>query len=201
MKGVNMKYVWRVSSTSEMAWWKDGFCWWSWRNCPFGIGAMTGSSTAKKTVQNTSWASQNNVWTPDWPHWPCPINLTNWDFTFWHGVIHALIDTLAACPSFSFSFLKRYHWSKKQKMQNRPKLAKKNKKQRGQAASIFARMYGRFEHGLKFQSKMIKIGRGIAVMPVLSLLLDSSIESSFGHISWWVANWAMKLISAFLLCL
>ena len=32
--------------------------------------------------------------------------------------------------------------------------------------------------GLKFQSKIIKIGRGIAVMPLLSLLLDLSIESS-----------------------
>ena len=29
---------------------------------------------------------------------------------------------------------------------------------------------------------MIKIGRGVAVMPLLSLLLYSSIETSFGHI-------------------
>ena len=40
----------------------------------------------------------------------------------------------------------------------------------------------RFEYGVEIQSKIIKTGRGIAVMPLLSLLSDLTIESSFGHI-------------------
>ena len=36
--------------------------------------------------------------------------------------------------------------------------------------------------GLKFQSKKIKTSRSIAVLPLLSLLLDLSIESSFVYL-------------------
>ena len=33
-----------------------------------------------------------------------PINFTDLDLKIWHAVVHVLIDTLAACPSF-FVFL------------------------------------------------------------------------------------------------
>ena len=87
---------------------------------------------------------------------------------------------------------------KSKKIQKRSKPAKKKETKR--AGGQYLCTCGSNTR-VKYQSKMIKIGRGITVMPLLSLLLDLSIESSFGNISWWVANWAMKLMPVFLLCL
>ena len=72
-----------------------------------------------------------------------PSNFTNLDFIFLHGVVHALIDTLAACPSFFF--LKRYDRSKKQKNTKSIKASqrknKKNKEGR-RPVSLHVRMGG-----------------------------------------------------------
>ena len=60
-----------------------------------------------------------------------------------------------------------------QKIQNRSKLAPKKKSKR--AGGQYLCTCGSNAE-LKFQSKIIKIGRDIAVMPLLPLLLDLSIE-------------------------
>ena len=64
-------------------------------------------------------------------------NFTGLDLKFWHGVVHALIDTLAAGP---FSFFSREIWPiRRAKKYKSDQSQLKKKKQRGQAASIFAR--------------------------------------------------------------
>ena len=67
-----------------------------------------------------------------------PINFTNLDLIFLHGVVHALIGALAACPFFLF-LSRDMTDPKSKKIQKLSKLVEKNKNQRGQAASIFAR--------------------------------------------------------------
>ena len=70
-----------------------------------------------------------------------PINFTNLDLIFLHGVVHALIGALAACPFFLF-LSRDMTDPKSKKIQKRPKIPKnilRSIYQRGQVASIFAR--------------------------------------------------------------
>ena len=124
----------------------------------------------------TNWASQNNVSTPDWP---CPYQFYEFGLKF--------LTRRSSCSNrhtgrLPFFFFSREIWpiqraKKTEAIKARPKKTK-TKRAGGQYLCTCGS-----NTGSKFQSKMIKIGRGIAIMPLLSVLLDLSIESSFGHIS------------------
>ena len=76
------------------------------------------------------------------------------------------------------------------------------KKEKRPTFSFFARAVQL--RGLIFRSKNVKFSgasQKCHFPHFLSKKLDLYMESNFGNISWWVANWAMKLLSMFFLSL
>ena len=60
----------------------------------------------------------------------------------------------------------------------------------------------RFKDELKLSDRNSQIERGIAVIPlVLTTTCLMYSNRFFGHISWWVTNWAVQLTSIVSLCL
>ena len=122
---------------------------------------------------------------------------------FWHDVDHAPKPTKwrpAGLFVFVFVFLSERCDRNKYptKYERTHNLSVKKKWKEKLAFSLFAHaVQGR---GWKLSDR--KSLTWSAIFPTFGRYhLTFYIESSFGGISWWVANWAMKLISMFSLCL
>ena len=106
-----------------------------------------------------------------------------------HDVDHAPTDKMKAGLFF---LSKRYARNKDAKIQKRSTLVLKKKK-----GFPFLHMRSKYEVKISHIEHR-KNGRGITEMPFSPYFVeitDSKMESFFGNISSWVANWEMKLIS------
>ena len=152
----------------------------------------------QKVSIRTSWGRHKNVRTPDWP---CPHQFYKFWLDFFTRCSSCTSRRIECRPYGVFFFLSRDMTDPTTRKKNKidQNYSKKTKKSnRADTQSLWT--YGS-NTGLKIQCKILKIERGIAEKPFFSKLLDLYMESSFGNISWWVANWATRLTSIFSLSL
>ena len=106
-----------------------------------------------------------------------PINFTNLDLIFFHGVVHALVDASSVGPMEFFFFSRDMTDPTLEKNKIDQNYSKKTKKTIGPTLNPFERKV-QSNTGLKIQCKILKIERRIAEMPFFSKLLDLYMESS-----------------------
>ena len=113
--------------------------------------------------------------------WPllgyAPLNLRNLDAIFWHGVYHAPTKKWKACPKYIWFFVREILYDRYNDQKNTRATTSCLEKKEG-AGVPFVCACGWFKHEVEIlRSKLAKIERGIAVMP-LGLITTCSIYSN-----------------------
>ena len=133
-----------------------------------------------------------------------PINFTTLDVIFEPVVVHALNGRIDLRPSIVF-FFKRERYIYMADRSNDPEKYKSDqnlsKNKKGLTMKTFWACGSSTR--LKFRIETRKIERSVAVVPLalITARYFAYRNRFFCHISWWVTNWALQLVSIVSLCL